>query len=218
VAETYTLEAEFRTVVGKKVGQLRRQGLVPVVVYGPRVEATHLQIPARVLKTTLLKAGGTSLINLTVGDKNQTVLAREVQRDIIRGDILHVDFIAVDESTRIRTAVPIRYIGESPAVAGHRGILATGTSTMNVETTIQNLITHIDVDVSVLVDIGDAIHVGDLTLGEGIKPVDDADELLVRVAPIPVVHEEEVAPEAGAVGPAEPEVIQKGKIEEEEAE
>ena len=96
MAETYTLDAQPRAVTGKKVSQVRQQGLVPAVIYGSGRPSIHVQIPQRALQLTLLKAGGTHLIEINVDGKAQTVIAREVQRHVLRGDILHVDFLAID--------------------------------------------------------------------------------------------------------------------------
>ena len=86
------VEAEPRTITGKKVSQLRANGLVPVTVYGSKVEPMSLQIPYRPLQVVLMKAGGTSLIDIKVNGETHTVLAREVQRDVLKGTILHAEW------------------------------------------------------------------------------------------------------------------------------
>ena len=92
----FVIEAEPRTIVGKKVKGLRSQGLVPVVVYGPRIEPISLQMNERVLDSTLRRAGGTNLIDIKINGDTHTVLARDVQRDVLKGNILHADFFAVE--------------------------------------------------------------------------------------------------------------------------
>lgn len=212
----FTLEAQPRTVTGKKVGQLRTQGLVPVIVYGPRAEPVNLQIPYRPLELLLAKAGGTNLIDLQITGKTQTVLAREVQRDFLRGTILHVDFFAVDESSTIRTEVFIHLVGSSPAVTAGLGILLNGTSTITIETLPSKLINQIEVDLAKLVRVSDAIHVRDLDLGPDITVINDPEEMIVRVTQTSAARsvEEEAAATDGS--PAEPEVIARGKAEEED--
>ena len=84
MAKTYELEAQPRTIIGKKVNRLRREGLVPISVYGKKIDSINLQVPYRPLQVTLSHAGGTHLINLNVEGKMTTVLAREVQRDPVR--------------------------------------------------------------------------------------------------------------------------------------
>lgn len=213
----FTIEAEPRTIVGKKVSQLRANDIVPITVYGPKVEPMILQVPYRPLEVTLMKAGGTNLIDLKVNGKIQTVLAREVQRNVLKGTIIHVDFFAVDESTSIRTDVPVHFVGESPAVAAKKGILLTGTNTITIETLPSKLMHVIEVDLSVLVDVGDVITAGDLKLGEGIKIVNDPEDMIARISQTSAARaEEDLEAETDMVTSAEPEVISKGKIEEDE--
>ncbi len=211
----YVIEAQPRAVVGKKVGQLRTQGIVPIVVYGPRVEPVNLQVPYRPLEVALMKAGGTSLIDITSDGKTHTVLAREVQRDVLRGKILHVDFFAVDMSAKIRIDVFIHLTGESPAVAASKGILVQGATNLTIETLPSNLRQQISVDISGLAEIGDAIHARDLNLGDDITIINDPEELIVRISQTSAARSEEEEA-ADAATAAEPEVIGRGKKDEEE--
>ena len=213
----YTFEAQPRTVVGKKVRQLRNQGLVPIVVYGPKVEPVNLQVPYRQLEVVLMKAGGTNLIDVSVAGKTQTVIAREVQRDILKGTILHADFFAISEDETIRTEVHVTYVGESPMIASREGILLPGTSTLSIETLPRHLMDHIDIDLSTLKEIGAAIHVRDLDLGENIKILNDPDEMLVRIVqPAAARAAEEAEAEEGAAMGGEVEVIGRGKRDDED--
>ncbi|NWG15673.1 MAG: 50S ribosomal protein L25 [Chloroflexi bacterium] len=217
MAEKYVLDAQSRTIVGKKVSQLRRQGLVPAVVYGARLAPVHIQIPYRPLEVTLMKAGGTHLIDIQVDGGTYTVLAREVQRDILRSDILHVDFFAVDESTKIRVEVPIHFVNESPAVEARLGVLMAGSTTLTLETLPSKLLSVVEVDISGLAAVGDSVYVRDLNLGPDVTIVSDPDEMIVRVSQTAAARsiEEEALEEAEST-PAEVEIIQKGKIEEDE--
>jgi large subunit ribosomal protein L25 len=217
VAETYSLDAQARALTGKKVSQLRVQGLVPAIIYGARTEPIVLQIPYRPLEVTLRQAGGTRLININVDGKTQSVITREVQRDILRGTIMHVDFLAVDASTRITADIPVILVGESPAAQTRIGELLQQTNTLSIEAVPADLIDSVEVDVSGLAQIGDAIHVRDLNISPNITVLNDPDDLIARINAIREVVEEVETPE-GEAAPAEPEVISKGKAEEEEAE
>ena len=218
----YVIEAEPRTALKRKNGQLRRQGFVPGTVYGPKIQPMTIQIPYRALDLLLRKAGGTNLIDLKVKKETYTVLAREVQRDVIKGTILHIDFFAVDESSPIRVSIPLHVVGTSPVVESRLGILMTGANKVMIETLPRNLRNRIDVDISTLVNLGDSITIGDLDLGEGISIFDDPGRMVVRVvsalAMLAAEEEEEKLAEGEAAGEegAEPEVITKGKGEEEE--
>jgi len=212
VAE-FVLEAEARVITGKKVSQLRNAGLVPVTVYGPKIEPINLQIPYRNLERMLLKAGGTNLIDLTVDGKVHIVLAREVQRDVLKGKILHADFFSVDAARKKRYAIPVHLIGESPAIASKRGIMLTGTQTITVETLPGKLLHGIDVDISGMTEIGSTIVVGDIKMPADVVVIDDPEEMVFRITQTSAQRAEEEI-EAGA-NSSEPEIIQKGKLEDE---
>lgn len=214
MAETYTLDAQPRTLVGKKVGQLRRQGIVPAAVFGKSVEPFNIQIPYRPLQVALMRAGGTHVINLNVEGRTQQVLAREVQRDVLRGDITYVDFLAVDARTKITASVPVHFVGESPAVKTGSGVLLNGIQTVQIEALPADLIDRVDVDLSSLVELNDSIHIRDLNLGDKVTILNSEDDMLVRVTVQEVVEEEPL--EAAAPVGVEPEVIEKGKKEDED--
>ena len=213
MAETYTLEAQVRTVFGKKCGALRRQGFVPAVVYGPKMEPVHVQVGYRALQLALLKAGGTHLIDLTVDGTTRPVLTREVQRDVIRGTILHVDFMAVDLTIKIRATVPVHFINESPAVSSRAGVQVNGTTSLEIEALPSDLPEHIEVDLSGLFNVNDSIHVRDLAISDKVEILAEPDEMIVRIAPQAAEEVEETTEEEGTA--AEPEVIGRGKKEEE---
>jgi large subunit ribosomal protein L25 len=176
----YSMTAEARSVVGKQVNQLRANGLVPATIYGPNTEAVNVQFPYRELELLLRHAGGTHVITLTVNGKALPVLAREVQRDVIKGTILHVDFFAPDMKQKVRAEIPVHYVGESPVVAGRRGIMLTGPNTLTLEMLPSQLLEVINVDVSTLAEIGSTIQVKDLHL-EGITVINDPEEMIAKI-------------------------------------
>lgn len=217
MAESYVLEAQPRSVVGKKVSRVRREGLVPAVIYGPKIEPVTVQIPYRPLQLTLLKAGGTHLIDIKSDGKTHTVLAREVQRDILRGDIMHVDFFAVDLKAKISIDVPLHFINESPAVAAKKGVLLTGPTVLTIDTLPSHLLDRIEIDISGLAEVGDSIHVRDIKLDAEITILNDPDEMIARITQTSAARSEE-AEEAEEAAIAEVEIIKKGKADEEEGE
>lgn len=214
------IEAEPRTITGKKVSQLRAKGLVPVTVYGSKVEPMSLQMPYRPLQVVLMKAGGTSLIDIKVNGDTHTVLAREVQRDVLKGTILHADFLVVDAAVKITASIPVHLVGESPAVESRVGILLTGINSIQVSALPGSLMNHIEVDLSVLKEMGDTISVSDLDLGDDIEILDDPDEMVARVAQSSAARAEllaeEEAQEEDMDAASEPEVIARGKEEEDD--
>lgn len=217
MAETYKLDAQARTKTGKKVGQLRTQGLVPAVIYGAKFTPVSVQIPYRPLEIALRDAGGTHIINLNIDGKPQNVITRSVQRDVLRGTLMHVDFLAVDATTRITADVALVLVGESPAAETRIGELAQAATTLHIEALPADLVDAIEVDISGLKAVGDAIHLRDLTIDPKITVLADLDELVVRINPMRDVN----APtedELDAAAPSEPEVISKGKADEEDEE
>lgn len=215
MAQTFTLEAQHRTITGKKVGALRRQGFVPGIVYGAKIDPIQIQMNDRSLATLLLKAGGTNIIELNIDGKIQRVLAREVQRDVLRGHALHVDFLAIDATTKLRTTVQLQFVGESPAEKLGIGVLLNGIGSLEVEVLPEDLISQVEIDMSLLKEMNDAIHVRDLKLGDRVTILTDLDAMIVRVTTQTVEAEDEVVEATSA---AEPEVIEKGKKEDEDDE
>ena len=212
----YILEAQPRTVTGKKVGQLRRDGFVPMTVYGPSLKPVNLQVAYRPLEVLPAKAGGTHLINVKADGKTYTVLVREVQRNVITRRMLHVDLFALDLTAKLKTDIPVRYVGESPAVQAKLGVLMTGPATLHVELLPSALIDYIEVDISTLTEVGAAIYVSDIKISDDITILNDPEELVARVTQTSAARSEiDEAAEAEATS-VEPEVISKGKEEEED--
>ncbi len=206
--EEITIDAQPRTVTGKQVRQLRRDGLVPAVVYGHRTEPFAVQIEERALRHILQRVGGNQLIRLRVGDGGapRMVLLREVQREPVKRRPLHVDFYEVVMTERIRAEIPVRLTGESPLVRRGDGLLYRGVESVEVECLPSDLMAQIDIDVSQLVEIDQEITVGDLQLGEQYEVLSDLSEVLARVIP---VQQEEVVEEAKPEAEAEVEVVSR---------
>jgi large subunit ribosomal protein L25 len=215
VADQHLLTAQSRTVTGKKVGQIRTKGKVPGTVYGPNSTPVNIQFDYRPLQLALMKAGGTSIIDLTVeGGKSYQVIAREVQRDVVRGDILHVDFFALDMTQKMRVDIPLILIGESSAVVAKKAILLHGSSNVTVEILPTELVQQIEVDVSVLVEIGDTLHMGDLKLAPGITLVNEPEEMVAKLVQPSAARAAEAEEAEEAAAAAMPEVIGRGKEDE----
>jgi large subunit ribosomal protein L25 len=203
-----TLTAERRTVLGKHVKQLRRQGWVPGVMYGHGFEAIPLQFENRRLRKLLSHVSGSQLVSIQVADQKEPEMAlvRDVQRDSIRGDVLHVDFYRVEMTERLTAEIPLVIVGESPVLELHQGILIQGISAIEVECLPGDLVDEIAVDLSDLNAVGQGIYVRDLAIPSGIEVLTDVDEMIVRVVAmaeeevveveVPEVEEVEVITEA----------------------
>ncbi len=216
MSETIVLEAQPRTIVGKQVKQLRAESLIPAVVYGPTLEAAlQLQIPEKELQESLKAAGGTNLIELRIGGKKISSLVRDVQRDILTPDILHVDFYAPDMNVRLRTEVPVIHIGESPIVKSGQAIIITEVNAVEVECLPNSIPSHLEIDLSSLTEIGAMLTVADLKAPADVEIVTDPEEILVRTDYAMALETEEEGA-AMAVDAEAVEVIKRGKEEEAE--
>lgn len=213
--EPIELRAEKRTITGKRVKGLRREGLIPAILYGPKTEPIPIQCPERELQRVLAKAGGTNLISLRIDGAGspRVALVREVQRDPITNALRHVDFYQVVMTEKVRAEVNITFIGQPLPVQQKVAMLLQGTDSVEIECLPGDLIHSIEVDLSHL-GMDDAIYVKDLRVPDTITILTDGDELVAKLQRLRLAEvEEEVE-----MAPAEVEVIAKGKAEEEPAE
>ena len=211
----FQLAAEVRQQRGKKNRQLRRNGFVPGIVYGPSIDPIGVQFPYRTIEVTLMSAGGTNLIDIEVNGETFPSLAREVQRDVVRGDILHVDFLAVDQTQRISVEVPIEMVGRSPVVAAREGILITGRSSLTLEVFPSDIRDRIIIDLNDLTELGSEVLVRDLTFGENVTVHNDPNEMLAKIVqPAAARAEEELDEEDGELEDGE--IGEEGEEEAEE--
>jgi large subunit ribosomal protein L25 len=214
--EQIELAAARRSVAKTEAKRLRREGQVPGILYGHGVETVPLQIAALELKRTLAQAGASQLIQLRVDNARSTqpVLAREIQRDVLSGDPIHVDFLAVSMTETITAEVSITLVGEPSLVATGEALLLHGTNTIEIECLPGDLIPTLEVDVSNLT-LESAIYVSDLEVPHGITVLSDPQELVAQiVVERMLAAEEEEAEELVLEEPAEVEVISRGRVEE----
>lgn len=206
MAEHVKLDAEPRTVLGKKVKQLRRAGTLPAVVYGPMVDgADSVQVDARDFEFTFRDVGYTSLIDLSVGSsKSLPVFVREVQLHPVRRDILHIDFFAPNMRLPVEAQVPVHTVGELDDTI--EAEVTLGIFEVTVSALPDMIPNEIQADISGLKEIGDQISAGDLPLPEGVELTSGEDDLIVKLDPI---REEEEEPEEEVEGEEgeEPEVV-----------
>jgi len=212
--EEITLKASKRNVIGKQVNALRREGILPAVVYGRRIESIPISLDMREASRILEKAASSALIVLDVEGEKYFTLVREKQRNPVLGTFRHIDFQAVSLTEKVRANVAIQLVGDAPAVDMYFGILVSNLEQLSVESLPRKLPERIEVDLSSLKEIGDALHVRDLVLPEGVETLDNPDEIVVVVtAPI---SEAAVEAEEAAFAPSEPELVERIKREEEE--
>lgn len=211
--EEVTLKANKREIFGKKVKQLRRQGILPAVIYGRKTEPVSISLDDREVNRVLASISSTHLINLDVDGEGYTTLIRDRQRHPVSGSILHIDFYEVSMTEKLTTDVNIIIRGEAPAAKNLGGILVTGQETLEVECLPQDLPERFDVDISNLEEIGDTIYVRDISIPPEVDLLTDPDEMVIVVT-TPAAEEEEVVEEV-EITEEEPEVIERGKRDEE---
>ncbi len=205
--EHVKLQSSRRTVLGKQVKQLRRDGWIPAVLFGAKQEATPIQVEERDLDTAIRQAGATALINLFIDEEHQphVVLARDIQRDILTSRLRHVDFYQVQLDRKVRTSPLLEIVGEAPAVQFGDAILVQVLTHIEVECLPGDLVDSIQVDVSSLETVNDSITVADLSVPPGLTIMADPTETIVHAVLPRAALEEEVEVEAGAEGEEEEE-------------
>jgi large subunit ribosomal protein L25 len=193
------LEALKREVTGKKVRFLRRQGFTPANVYGRGIDSIALQVDTKSLKQMLAHAGGTALISLKVGPtkKPVKVLLRDVQKNPLSDEMFHVEFYQVKMDEKIRVDVPLEFVGEAPVLKHKNVALLRVLDFLHIEALPDDLPHSIEVDISVLEENDQAIHVKDLELPKGVELHTDPEEMVIKVAEAKKVVEVE-APVAEA--------------------
>lgn len=211
--ERIQLNAQKRTIIGKQVRALKRQGKLPAIIYGKGIQPLPIEVSALEAQRIIPAISSSQLLDLNVDGTKHTVLVRERQRDPVSGNLIHVDFLEVSMTEKLRTSIEIEIVGEAPAVKDLNGILVTGLESIDVECYPEDLMSKIEVDISNLRKIGDALYVKDLALPSKVEVLHDPEEMIVVVtAPS---AEEEIEAKPLEVG-EEPEVIERGKREEEE--
>ena len=213
MAKQVKLKAEPRPDVGRSaVRKLKARGLIPAVIYGGNEKPQPLQVSARDINAMMSQASGENvLVELESGGDGQsrTALVQEVQHSPVRGEIRHVDFHAISMDQMIQAEVPLEPVGTPVGVKTFGGLLEQSLRVLAIECLPGDLPDRITVDVSHL-NIGDAIHVRDIQLPQGVTPKVQVDLTAFSVV-APVVEEQPVAAEAEAT--AGPEVITEKKEE-----
>jgi large subunit ribosomal protein L25 len=187
------IELDPRELMGKKVGRLRRAGIVPVHLYGPGMEPRALQCQASRLIQVLATAGGATPIQITISGEsgNHLAFAREIQWDPRRDDLLHVDLLAADVSRPVTAQVPINLVGESAGARNVSGTIMHQLRTVDIQALPLEMPGQIEVDITVMEEADSVIRVSDLPIPSNATLLSDPEELVVRIE-LPRVVEEVV--------------------------
>jgi len=177
--EQIPLLAQKRTVLGRKVKNLRKDGLIPAHVFGHKVSTIHVQVKTSDFAKVFEKAGETGIVDLAIDSQKKPVLIRNVQTHPVTDEPLHIDFYQVNLAEKVKVDVPLEIIGESPAVEKKIGLLLTPVSEVEVEALPADLPEKIEVDVSKLENVGDEIKIKDLKVDRAKVAILADEELVV---------------------------------------
>lgn len=185
-----------RTVSGKKTRFLRREGVTPAHLFGQGLTSVAVQCPTDDIRRAIAQKGTTRLMELKLDNEKETrsVFIREVQRDTLSGELIHVDFYQVNKKRKIRAAVPLVMVGEAPASKLKNVIIEHLLSEVEVESLPGDLPPHIEVDITPLEEANQALCVGDLKTRPGVIIMAAPEQLIVKISPI--AEDKGVAPAA----------------------
>ncbi|MFA6423402.1 MAG: 50S ribosomal protein L25 [Patescibacteria group bacterium] len=180
--ENIKLTSSARQLIGKKVKQLRRDKKIPAVLYGKGYKNKNLVLDFYGFTKVVKQAGSSTLVSLSIDEEKPIkILIGKTQHNPVTREIIHADLIKVNMKEKIHTDIRLELIGESPAVADLEGNLITSKDSIEVECLPDDLIPHIDVDISVLKTFDDNIKVTDLNIPSGIEVLEDPEEILIQV-------------------------------------
>ncbi|WP_019997883.1 50S ribosomal protein L25/general stress protein Ctc [Aureimonas ureilytica] len=200
MSESYTVKAELRQKVGKGAARhLRRNNMVPAVIYGDKQDALPIAVP---YKETFLKlhAGGflTTVVTIEVDGKQIKVLPKDYQLDVVKDTLAHVDYLRVSDRTVVTVRIPVHFENEdaAPGIKAKNGTLNVVHHDIEVHCSAESIPEGFTLDASKL-DMGDALHASDLKLPKGVSLSTDEDFVIATVVP-PMSEEADEAEEAEA--------------------
>ena len=192
------LKAEARTINGKQVKKLRREGITPANIYGKGFESVSIQLPIKDFEAIYNKVHETGLVDLTVGKETYPVLIHNVQRHPISHDAIHVDFYKVNLKEKVKTSIPVIGIGEAEAEKQKVGALMQSLNEVEVEALPTELPENIEVSVEHLAAIDDHILVSDLKVPTGVVILTEPEGTVFRITELVSQEAEELEAEEEA--------------------
>lgn len=204
-----SLKIELRTVFGKKLNKVRKQGLAPANIYGPDFKSKAISVVYKDLIKTYRIVGKTGVVYLSLDKESIPVLITSVQKHPLTRSFIHVDFRKIDLSKKIEASVPVVSVGVSEAVSQKGGVLLIQSDTLLIEALPESIPHEIEVDISIIKEIGQEIKVSDLKKSDKYEIKTHGDKVIIEV----VAHKEEsIVPETAV---AAPEILTEAKEGEE---
>ncbi len=185
-----------RTVVGRKVKSLRKQGLVPANVFGKKVKSLALSVKSMDFRKVFSKAGATGIVYLEIEGEKETrpVLISDIQKSPLKGTMLHIDFRQVDLTQKVKAEVSIKVVGESLAIKDKGGVLVTVLSKVMVEALPADLPEILEISIQDLTEFGQSVHVADIKIDKTKVKIEAAEDETVAIIQEPKKEEVEVKP------------------------
>ncbi len=176
---TQKLEALERTE--KNTKKLKKESYIPAVLYGDGIKNMNLQVKKSDFVKTYAKTKQAALIDLSVAGKEYKVIIKDVQKDYIKDDVIHIDFMKVNMDKKVKVKIPLNFVGVSNAVKNLGGVLSKNLEEVRIMCLPGDLMESIDVDLTKLEKLRDAIRIKDLDLPESIQVLNSKEELIVNV-------------------------------------
>lgn len=180
--EKLELKAQSRKETGKQISKLRKEGFIPAVLYGKKIQNINLSVNANEFEKLLKKAGESTIIELTTDDnKKHSVIIHDVQYHFLKSHPIHVDFFEVSMTDKLKASIVLEFTGESKAVKLQGGVLMKLLSDVEVECLPADLPHKIEVSISGLDNLNDAIHVKDLKISPKVKILTPGEEMVAKI-------------------------------------
>jgi len=193
-----SLKAELRVIFGKKLNKVRKQGLVPGNIFGPDFKSKSISVAYKDFVKTYKIVGETGIVYLFLDKENVPVLIKSIQKHPLSSLLLHVDFRKIDLAKKIETNVPVKTIGVSEAVSQKAGVLLVQSETLLIEALPEDIPSFIEVDITIIKEIGQEIKVSDLKKSDKYEIKTPAEKVILGV----VAHKEEsIVPETAVAAP-----------------
>ncbi|MDO9399574.1 MAG: 50S ribosomal protein L25 [bacterium] len=201
MAKEIKLDAQTRSEKNEdKAKKNRAEGYVPAVIYGPGIDNVNIKIKQNEFNRVFRLAGESNLIDLVIdGQKSIKVIIKAVQKDSVKGNVIHIDFYQINMNKPITTEIPFNFIGEAPVVKTLGGTIIKGVDSVEVECLPGDLVDHIDIDLSKLTTFADLIHLNDIIMPNGMTLVSQTNEVVVSVAE--VTEEKAVVQQVAEIAP-----------------
>ena len=191
-----TLKVEPRSILGRKVKTLRREGKLPANIFGKKIKSQPVSVDYAEFSKLFRKVGETALVDLKVEteEKSRPVLIANLTRHPVTGNYLHADFHQVDLTEKVTAAIPVRIVGESPAVKDKGAVLLAVISEIEVKALPADLPDHFEVKIDKLSEFGDSVLIKDLKIPAGVDLLTGPEETVVTVQQPKEEIEEKPAP------------------------